>query len=309
MPIERPVSRYPIPKTNWQPAASTPYPVRGSNDKYSNDRDTWISIARQNNMDVMRLIRFNFMTENTDEINWYLRRNVGCNIPSRDGLNWAFSDSADPGIIYIPHGRIDMEPEIVTTMKTISPFALEFEGPSAPLEKIGTFFDALTLIDIAATIGGVAVGELALLGIGIVTAPFAAFMAMGGMHEAALNDLRAKQIRRGLALGMVLTAAGRDVQYISSHGYVMKSPVSSTQYPQYGKQLQGIYNVSLKAGIIHGRQFNTVARKALWIFISMQLTDYARNEYSGDRNKWSPTKWWNWYNICAAILEQKITFK
>jgi len=307
MPIERPVTLYPM-LADWRPPMSVPYRVKGSNDNRDPKRDTWISVARQHYLDVNKLIWFNFQTENTDEVNWYLRRNVGCNVPTPDGRNWMFSDSASPGIIYLPIDKVDMQPMVIQAKKTISPLALEFEGPSSPLDKIGKIFDVLQLIDIAATIAGIVAGEAVLLVVGIVTAPFAPFVVMGGPHEAALNELRKKQILEGMSLGVVLTADGRSVQYIASHGnYVKRWPVPALNYPQYGKQLQGMYNESLKSGIIHGRQFNTVARMNLWKFIGAQLTDYARSEYTGDRKSWSDSKWENWYRLCAAILAKKIT--
>jgi len=306
MPIERIVTLYPIPAFDWQPPMSVPYKVKGSNDKNNPKRDTWISVGRQYNVDVKKLIWFNFQTENPDEVNWYLRRNVGCNVPTPNGRNWMFSDSASPGFIYLPISRLDMETRVIQAKKTISPFALEFEGPSSPLDKLGRIFDGLQLIDIAATIAGVTAGDAVLLGVSIITAPFASFIVMGGMVEAALNERRKQMIKEGLSLGIVLTADGRSVQYIASHGYVMKTPVRDLNYPQYGKQLQGMFNESLKRGIIHGRQFNTVAQKNLWTFIGAQLTNYARSEYTGDRKRWGDSKWEKWYRLCAAILAKKI---
>jgi hypothetical protein len=239
-------------------------------------------------------------------VNWYLRRNVGCNVPTPDGLNWMFSDSASPGLIYLPIERLDMEPTVIHGKKTVSPFALEFEGQSSPLDKIGKIFDALQMIELAATIAGIAALDAALLGAGIVVAPLAPFVVLGGPHEAALNELRKKQMLEGLSLGIVLTADRRSVKYIASHGYVKKTPVDNRNYPQYGKQLQGIYNESLKSGIVHGRQFNTVAQRHLWKFIAVQLSNLARVEYSGDRRHWSESRWQNWYRLCAAIVAKKI---
>jgi hypothetical protein len=47
------------------------------------------------------LIEFNFKTRQPEEVNWYLRRNVGCTRSTRDGLNWLFA-GAKRGVIYIP---------------------------------------------------------------------------------------------------------------------------------------------------------------------------------------------------------------
>src|SRR5262249_21646290 len=211
------------------------------------------------------------------------------------------------GIIYLPIEQIDMEEMVVTGRKTISPLALEFEGPSSPLDKIGKVFDGFQMVDIGLAILGVEVGGAVMLGIGIVTAPIAPFVALGGVHEAAVNQLRKQMILEGLTLGIVLTADGRSPKYIDAHGYVKKWPISNIIYPEYGKQLQGIYNQSLVAGIAHGRQFNTVAVKNLFAFLRSQMTDYALDEYKGNPYSWSAGKWEDWYRLCARILERKIT--
>src|SRR5439155_9347213 len=84
------------------------------------DGEDWASVAAQYNIKVDDLIYFNFHTNVPEEVNWYLARNTGCNVSNDGGLNWAFSSSADPGIIYIPPSEvIDMEPEEVTGDKPI----------------------------------------------------------------------------------------------------------------------------------------------------------------------------------------------
>lgn len=78
------------------------------------DGEDWASVAAQYNVNVDDLINFNFHTSNTDEINWYLRRNVGCDVSNDGDLNWAFSSSANPGLIYIPPSEvIEMDEMII----------------------------------------------------------------------------------------------------------------------------------------------------------------------------------------------------
>jgi hypothetical protein len=84
------------------------------------DGEDWASVAAQYNVKVDDLIYFNFHTNIPEEVNWYLRRNTGCNVSNDGDLNWAFSSSADPGLIYIPPSEvIDMEPEEVTAEKPV----------------------------------------------------------------------------------------------------------------------------------------------------------------------------------------------
>jgi LysM domain len=106
MPMER-APIHPLPR-NYQPAQSTPYRVKNG--------DRWETVASQFGVSVNKLINFNFGTNKTDEVNWYLKRNVGCNI-TIDGINWAFSSSANPGIIYIPMKEINFHEGDTITVK------------------------------------------------------------------------------------------------------------------------------------------------------------------------------------------------
>lgn len=92
MAIERP-PRNPVPP-NFRPQGGIAYRVR--------DGDSWVSVARQAGVAVWDLIDFNFRTRNPDEVNWYLRRNVGCRKTTGDGKNYLFSSDASPGIVYLP---------------------------------------------------------------------------------------------------------------------------------------------------------------------------------------------------------------
>jgi spore germination protein YaaH len=78
------------------------YLPQGESPHRVKDGDDWYSVTRQFHVNVAQLIAFNFKTHRPEEVNWYLRRNVGCNKATRDGHNWTFSSSASPGIIYIP---------------------------------------------------------------------------------------------------------------------------------------------------------------------------------------------------------------
>src|SRR5262249_35922600 len=139
--------------------------------------------------------------------------------------------------------------------------------------------------------------------------PIAPFVALGGVHEAAGNQLRKQMILEGLTLGSVLAADGRSPKYIDAHAYVKRWPISTSIYPKYGEQLQASYTPTLVAGTADGRQFNTVAVKNLFAFLRSQMTDYALDEYKGNPYSWSDRKWEDWYRLCARILERKITLK
>lgn len=103
----------PVP-VGFKPAGGTSYIVLNGDD--------WRSIASAHDISVRSLIWFNFHTLNPDEINWYLRRNVGCNKMTVDGLNWVFSTDANPGIIYIPPHK---GPRTPTKTQSFMRFRLE----------------------------------------------------------------------------------------------------------------------------------------------------------------------------------------
>lgn len=304
MPIRMPAGSHlrtekeprPALPPNHRPADSIPYKVTDLD-----TNDGWAGVARRNGVDAQKLIFFNFQTNNSDEVNWYLRNRVGCDLATDDRQNWKFSSSASPGIIYLPVNKLDMKGTVIEGRRTVSPLAAEFEGPSSPLDSIGKMFDVMTILDM--------VGLMPELGpaLGIILPTIGQFVLIGAPHEAALNELRKRQILEGLSLGIVLTADGRSPQWIKSHGFVKYAPVYDVNYPDYGKQLQGMYNSSLVKGILHGRAFNTVATKNLFVWIRGQMTDYAKDEYSGDPQSWSTRKWENYYRLCAAIYQRKLT--
>jgi hypothetical protein len=102
------------------PATPTPRSFAPPNSvaKKVGDRDSWDSLAKQFNMDAWQLIRFNYPNLPADtriaalEVNWYLQQYVGCRNVTQDGRNYMFSNSANPGFIYVPSLLPGKIPEI-----------------------------------------------------------------------------------------------------------------------------------------------------------------------------------------------------
>jgi hypothetical protein len=115
------------------------------------DGEDWASVAKQYNVDVKNLISFNFHTNVPEEVNWYLRRNTGCNVSKDGGRNWAFSDSADPGLIYIPPvGVINMPEEVIeveprSTMERLQEISKTIPGNEGI--RIREMIDIAVLVD------------------------------------------------------------------------------------------------------------------------------------------------------------------
>ena len=96
-PIEKPPTGLRVPAFWYAQLHGIPY--RPTDEPFQED---WESVARKFDVGVKELIIFNFGTLDPEEVNWYLSHNVGCNKPSPSGNNWMFSNSANPGNIYIP---------------------------------------------------------------------------------------------------------------------------------------------------------------------------------------------------------------
>jgi len=124
-PIERPPVGMPVPKGWGGFKGGRPYQP-GDKPK----QEDWKSVAEMFGVGVKELIYFNFETDNTDVVNWYLKRHVGCDKPSPSGNNWMFSSTAVPGIIYIPPLDLDFDEENLCswTDKTAEAFLMKLHS-------------------------------------------------------------------------------------------------------------------------------------------------------------------------------------
>jgi hypothetical protein len=107
----------PLPSPlDYVPAESRPHRVAAS--------DNWWTLAdraevKAAGLSANDLCYFNFKTRRPAEINWYLYHKVGCRISTRDGKNYMFSNSDQPGIVYLPQaGPPPPVDEIVRTNPT-----------------------------------------------------------------------------------------------------------------------------------------------------------------------------------------------
>ena len=99
-PIEkhpRDIGLEPVPRTWGLMQGGIPY-----RPKDKPKQEDWYTVARKFAVDVDDLIHFNYLTNNSDVVNWYLKNYVGCKKVSPSGNNYMFSNDAVPGYIYIP---------------------------------------------------------------------------------------------------------------------------------------------------------------------------------------------------------------
>lgn len=102
-----PLNKQPKPlpsELNYVPKNSVPYRVQTD--------DSWWTLAeraeaKHARMSANDLCFFNFKTRKPTEINWYLRNKVGCTEVTKDGKNYVFSNSANPGVIYLPQAPVE----------------------------------------------------------------------------------------------------------------------------------------------------------------------------------------------------------
>jgi hypothetical protein len=116
------------------------------------DGEDWAKVAAKYQIEkVWDLIYFNFHTYVPEEVNWYLRRNTGCNVSKDGGRNWAFSSSADPGLIHIPPvGVINMPEDVIevdprSTMERLQEISKTIPGNEGI--RIREMIDIAVLVD------------------------------------------------------------------------------------------------------------------------------------------------------------------
>ena len=91
-----------LPGHEKQPSHPLPVGPRPGTSYRVRTNETWETVAAKHKLTVKELIANNCgLNVTPQEINWYLHTRVGCNV-TYDNKNWAFSDSANPGLVYVP---------------------------------------------------------------------------------------------------------------------------------------------------------------------------------------------------------------
>ncbi|TXL73710.1 hypothetical protein FHP25_20095 [Vineibacter terrae] len=127
---------------------------------------------------------------------------------------------------------------------------------------------------------------------------------LGNARGTALGALQQQEMLAGLAHGIVLTAQRRPPVWIKQHGFVKMWPVR--KHPGHGRQLQGIYNTALMAGIAHARRLDQAAARNLIASLLGRMDEPARRQH-GSSAAWKPRQWEAHHRACADILQQEIS--
>ncbi len=102
------------------------------------------SIAKANGLTWQQLAEFNWGTSVPEEINGFLRIQVGCTRKTADGKNYIFDSSDDPGIVNIPHpwkeSGLPVDKTYTVRLRCLPPddtetFSGTIIGPAGPLKN------------------------------------------------------------------------------------------------------------------------------------------------------------------------------
>ena len=245
------------PLAPWPPPGGYPYPIL-------NEKD-WGAVAARFLVDAKALIYFNFRTNNTDEVNWYLSHKVGCNKPTPDGFNWMFSPSARPGVIYIPVKKpVNMEGQTIIVRQGANELGRYLDGlddfePQTlqRLEHILDVFDFIHLtVGVAELEGALGVLSTGLEVLGAPAAELGAILAIVNAYEEGIAHIKKDWFLTGLSEGAVLGASGAENAFIRSYFVPGLEGFKDPRQPQEANNYRNAYLLGLVRGVAYGRQLN-----------------------------------------------------
>lgn len=300
------------PITFWvQPWSSILYEVK--------DNDTWGSVAQQFKVQpgkyfygnsAQYLIWYNFRTNDTDEVNWYLREFVGCNVSKDGGNNWAFSDSADPGKIYIPPQIRDFEEG--ESLDVTGNRGLQGKDViTVPQYDDSNFLDTLSkALDIFQMVELTGVLELSLpllveaglIGLGALAGVIGPAVAVGAPHADALKAISRRHFFDGFSLGLVMSANGAWESYIRERRELKYPPLNSV-YPEKRETFRKLHNGGLILGIKKGKQFNLPDKKRFFIYLHSKLSVREQEYFNGRFQDWTEGKKKDYYDRLSGIVK------
>ena len=289
------------------------------------DGDSWISLAATFNVVTPAyLIFFNFHVfldpnrpninpQGTDEVNWYLREYVGCNKSIDGGKNWAFSDSASPGIIYIPQKVIDFEGDALVILGSsgvgsqITVPQYEESSFSDTLAKTLDVYGAADLGISVAEIEIITSAEVAMIFAGPILGLIGEGIALGEPIYEARNVLKKEYFFEGFAEGLVMSANGATKKYILEQRMMYTPPSIPTDVGMQ-EQYRKLHNIGLKIGIAQGKKFNTVDQGRFFIYLNrrLPLSDQAYFSPSIPWRNWSEGKRKEYYDYLSGIVKRQM---
>lgn len=284
--------------------------------------DTWITLGSRNNNQWGEhyIIWINFGLSPTDpfytqQVNWYLREYVGCRHSFDGGKNWAFTDDADPGYIFMPNAVYRADPSIVPVSPGLGGdlTAPQYSDENA-YDAISKALDIHGVVDMGIQIWRVPLPILVEAGVivaGALAGVVVPAIAVGAPHNDALRKTTREFFFTGFCRTLVTKADNWPTATVESFHPPLQYPPLNSVYPEKRESFRQVYNFGLKAGLLQAGRMNAVDKRDLFTLLRSRLTDAERVvEYpKEDVQAWSQKKKKDYYDRLASILKQIILTK
>jgi|SRR6185437_706424 hypothetical protein len=275
--------------------------------------DTWLTLGAINHHQFgeHQLIWINFGLSPlddffTDQVNWYLREYVGCRHSLDNGRNWAFTDDADPGYIFLPNAIYNMDAIAISGRRGVGGVSAPGYDDRNAYDAISKALDIYGVADMGINMSEIPVGALiegGMIVTGTLASIAAPFVAIGAGHADALKNRSRQHFFTAFCSTFVMTADGWSAETVDSFYPQMANAPLESVYPEKRETFRKLYNFGLKAGRLQGSRTNTVDRKNLFVLLRGRLSDAEARNYSGDVKDWSPQKKRNYYDRLASVLK------
>jgi len=272
------------------------------------DQETWRTVANKYKTsvtEVAELILYNFQTLKPEYVNWYLKSITGCD-KTTDDMNWAFSDSASPGYIYIPSLNFSSQ-TIVGNRPRRTDISQWFSAPPDPqnmLDPIGKVIDVIGAIDLGLAIllptleiplsVGVAIAAIGALG---------PILAVAGPTADAINYQIKNERLSGFSQGLVVGVEKKKtffakVNFLDSHHNF------NNQFIDYRTRFDNEYKRAFAAGYATGLGFTQFEGTTFFQHLWANMSQHPRDKYGSDIARWSERIWVNYFIETAAVFRR-----
>jgi len=276
--------------------------------------DTWLTLGARNNHQFGEhtLIWLNFHLSPldhyyTDQVNWYLREYVGCRHSLDGGRNWAFTDDADPGFIFLPHNSYNMDAIAITGKPGVGGVSAPGYSDKNAYDTISKALDIYAVADMGISMSEIPLAAL-LEGGMIVTGAIAGIVgplvALGAPYNDALKYKTRQHFFTAFCSTLVMTADGWSAATVDRFYPQLAYPPLDSFFPEKRETFRKLYNFGLKAGRLQGSRLNTVDQRNLFTLLRSRLSDAEARDWSGDVKEWSLRKKKDYYERLASILKQ-----
>ena len=231
--------------------------------------DTWLSLGARNNHQwgEHHIIWINFGLSPTDpfytdQVNWYLREYVGCRHSLDGGKNWAFTDDADPGYIFMPTPYYNADPIVITGKPGTGGVVSAPQYDDANLyDTISKALDIQGVVDMGLSTLEIPLPVLLELGfmvIGFLAAVVGPAIAVGAPHNDALRATSRDFFFTGFSRTYVMKADNWSTSTVESFYPPLKLPPLNSVYPEKRETFRHLYNAGLKIGVHQAGKMNSV---------------------------------------------------